>query len=79
MQIKFFTVTTDKIKRKCSNAVGSSRQRSRLDRTATSVWQRERAFVNLSGGTVGDSVVDNNCLPFLKRRNRWEISKLEVY
>ena len=30
-----------------SNAVGSLRRRRRLDRTATSVWQRERAFVHL--------------------------------
>ncbi len=30
-----------------SNAVGSLRQRSWLDRTATSVWQRERAFDKL--------------------------------
>ena len=30
-----------------SNAALSLRQRSWLDRTATSVWQRERAFVNL--------------------------------
>ena len=30
-----------------SNAVGSLRQRSWLNRTATSVWQRERAFDKL--------------------------------
>ena len=33
-----------------SNAVGSLRQRSWLDRTATSVWQRERAFDKLLSG-----------------------------
>ena len=38
-----------------SNAVGSLRQRSWLDRTATSVWQRERAFVNLSVPTIIDT------------------------
>jgi len=37
-----------------SNAVGSLRWRSQLDRTATSVWQRERAFVNLSVGANVD-------------------------
>ena len=30
-----------------SNTVGSLRQHSWLDRTATSVWQRERAFDKL--------------------------------
>ena len=33
--------------RKRSNAVGSLRQRSWLDRTVTSVWQRKRAFDNV--------------------------------
>ena len=36
-----------------SNAVSSLRWRSQLDRTATSVWQRERTFVELYVGTGG--------------------------
>ena len=37
-----------------SNAVGSLRWRSQLDRTTTSVWQWERAFVNLYVGSVAE-------------------------